>query len=375
VFAENRLTGVIIPGSVTVIGEAAFTENQLINVTISDGVTVIDKAAFADNRLTGITIPDSVTSIGAGAFCMNDIAELTIPRGISSIEKGVFAANSLVSVTIPNNVTVIEASAFAYNDALARINIGPNVTIAQNAFENGFAGYYEENESKAGTYILDNGSWMPESRPEDGQAAAQPRKLREVIIDAGHGGKDNGATATHTINGKQIVLKEKEISLSIAIALKEKLLLAFPDTKISLTREDDTYISLGERMEPLNFRELPPNETALYISIHTNWSPDTNFRGYRFFVNERRPKNDESFQLAAMLGMEFASEYKDHEIPNRGILERQFITFINPYIPVVMLEMGNINNRDDASLLCAVQGLERCATALVKGIAAYMDTL
>jgi len=211
----------------------------------------------------------------------------------------------------------------------------------------------------------------PIDKTVDKQATAQPLKIREVIIDAGHGGEDNGAAAVHIINGKEILLKEKDVSLGLAIALKKKLLLTFPDTKVSLTREEDVRIPFEKRMEPINSRELDTNETALYISIHTNWSSDTSFRGYRFFVNERHPKNDESFQLAAMLSMEFAREYKEHEIPNRGILERQFITFINPYIPVVMLEMGNINNLKDA-LLYADEGLERCAAALAKGIAAYI---
>lgn len=154
---------------VTEIGRYAFSSSELTNVTIPGSVTVIGEAAFADNRLTSITIPNSVQSIGAGAFGMNDLVEVTIPKGISVIEKLVFAGNSLISVTIPHNVTTIGDMAFAYNDALVRISIGPNVAIAQDAFENGFADYYIENGCKAGIYIFDSGSWIPERGPEDGQ--------------------------------------------------------------------------------------------------------------------------------------------------------------------------------------------------------------
>ena len=211
------------------------------------------------------------------------------------------------------------------------------------------------------------------AQQENSLEAVQAKKGGKVIIiDVGHGGKDSGATASHIINGEQIIMKEKDISLGIAMALKEKLILAFPDTKVFLTREDDVYIPLSERMEPADSQGLDTNKTALYISIHTNWSANKNFRGYRFFVNDNHPKNDESFQLATMLSLEFSREYEEHEIPNRGILNRQFIPLNSLFIPTVMLEMGNINNSEDAALLSADQEFDRCASALAKGIAAYL---
>jgi len=211
------------------------------------------------------------------------------------------------------------------------------------------------------------------AQQENSLEAVQAQKgVMAIIIDAGHGGKDPGALASHRINGEQIALKEKDISLGIAMALKEKLLLAFPGTRIILTREDDVSIPLTERTGAVNSHGLDTNGTALFISIHTNWSAYKNMRGYAFFVNDSHPNNDESFQLAAMLSLEFAREYKEHEIPNRGIINRQFMMSSVPYIPTVMLEMGNINNGDDAALLCADQEFDRCASALVKGIATYL---
>jgi len=201
------------------------------------------------------------------------------------------------------------------------------------------------------------------------------RSVGTIIIDAGHGGRDNGATATHIIDGKQVNVKEKEITLGIATILKEKLASLFPYTKIILTREDDVTVPLRDRMEPINPQRLDSNEMTLYISIHTNWSFDAKTRGYGFCINNSHPKNGESFQLSAAFGKEFSKAYKEHEIPNRGIINRRFLTSNDPYIPAVMLEMGNINNYEDAALLCADQGFERCAAALAGGIAAYMEAL
>ena len=65
-----KLTTVIIPNSVTSIGEEAFQGcTKLASVTIGNSVTRIGKYAFSGcSSLTSVTIPNSVTSIGAQAF-------------------------------------------------------------------------------------------------------------------------------------------------------------------------------------------------------------------------------------------------------------------------------------------------------------------
>gem|GEM_PF-3324933 len=67
-FAENHLTSVIIPSSVTSIEDWTFLRNHLTSVTIPANVTSIGAEAFLENRLTSVSIPNSVTSIGERAF-------------------------------------------------------------------------------------------------------------------------------------------------------------------------------------------------------------------------------------------------------------------------------------------------------------------
>ena len=112
----RSLTSLVIPDSVTNIGDYAFSGCwSLSSVVIPDSVNSIGNGAFYDCRsLTDIVIPDSVTRIGACTFgeC-SSLTGIVIPDGITSIEAGAFVGcSSLSSVVIPNSVTSIGNKAF-----------------------------------------------------------------------------------------------------------------------------------------------------------------------------------------------------------------------------------------------------------------------
>jgi len=135
-FRHNRLTNVSIPGSVTYIGEAAFSHNRITSVTIPDGVTSIGSSVFSHNQLTSVTIPGSVTSIMGDAFYYNRITSVTIPDSVTYIGWGAFSHNQLTSVTIPGSVTSIMGDAFYYN-RITSVTIPDSVTyIGWGAFGN-----------------------------------------------------------------------------------------------------------------------------------------------------------------------------------------------------------------------------------------------
>ena len=100
---------------------------------------------------------------------------------------------------------------------------------------------------------------------------AQKASLRTIIIDAGHGGKDNGARGTYSL--------EKDICLGVALKLGKNLESAFPDIKILYTRKTDVYPELKARADFAN-----ANKGDLFISIHVNAAPPirhNKFAGYR----------------------------------------------------------------------------------------------
>lgn len=129
--AQNKLTSVTIPDSVTSIGSYAFSGcSSLTSVTIPSSVTSIGQAAFRWCGLTSITIPDSLTSINSEVFYgCSKLTSITIPDSVTSIDSGSFYdCTSLTSVTIPNSVTSIGTSAFSGCKALTSITIPSSVT-------------------------------------------------------------------------------------------------------------------------------------------------------------------------------------------------------------------------------------------------------
>jgi hypothetical protein len=112
---------------------------------------------------SNLIIPDRINNIPVTgidrAFMERNIQSVIIPHGIMYIEQGSFFNNKLRSIVIPSSVKLINSGAFWENN-LTSITIGDNVDIGQNAFDNNFMDYYDQNGRKGGTYNLVNGRWV-----------------------------------------------------------------------------------------------------------------------------------------------------------------------------------------------------------------------
>lgn len=161
----ESLTSVEIPSSVTYIGLATFSDCVELSspIRIPDGVTTIDYSTFRNCiKLPRVEIPSSVTSIEEWAFAgCASLTELEIPSSVTYISKGAFSQCSelsssikmpdgltsigdymftecfkLPSVEIPSSVTSIGEYAFTGCASLTELEISSNVTsIGKGAFE------------------------------------------------------------------------------------------------------------------------------------------------------------------------------------------------------------------------------------------------
>ena len=135
----SSLSEIVIPSSVTSIGDWAFSRcNSLSEIVIPSSVTSIGDSAFSFcDSLSEIVIPSSVTSIGKYAFSFCDsLSEIVIPSSVTSIGDHAFSdCRSLFEIVIPSSVTSIGNSAFSCCDSLSEIVIPSSVaSIGDSAF-------------------------------------------------------------------------------------------------------------------------------------------------------------------------------------------------------------------------------------------------
>ena len=97
------------------------------------------------------------------------------------------------------------------------------------------------------------------------------QKVNTVVIDAGHGGHDTGALGKNS--------REKDITLAIAIQLRDYIRQNMPETKVIMTRDKDVFVELYRRAKIAN-----ENNADLFISIHCNSTKSPIVLGTETFV-------------------------------------------------------------------------------------------
>ncbi|MDR2073284.1 MAG: N-acetylmuramoyl-L-alanine amidase [Spirochaetaceae bacterium] len=223
-------------------------------------------------------------------------------------------------------------------------------------------------------------------------------RVAAIIVDPGHGGKDPGAVGTHTIGGKTLRSVEKDLTLAVSKGLAALLQSAYPEKRILLTRNGDTYPTLEDRVNIANTVSLKDNEAIIYISIHANASLNKSARGYEVWYlppETRRELIDRDKYadavevipiLNAMLEEEFTSESTrmgrfilnrfqetlGNRIPSRGLKAENWYVVRNARMPAVLVELGFVTNPDDAALMADQNYLKLFSEGLYKGITDFV---
>lgn len=101
----------------------------------------------------------------------------------------------------------------------------------------------------------------------------QKSGLRTIVIDAGHGGKDEGAHGAYSF--------EKDVALAVALKLQAQIEEEMPDVKVVMTRTTDVYPGLHERANLANY-----SKGDLFISIHCNDAAPVTHSEFTGYENE-----------------------------------------------------------------------------------------
>jgi N-acetylmuramoyl-L-alanine amidase len=226
-------------------------------------------------------------------------------------------------------------------------------------------------------------------------------KLRTLVIDAGHGGRDPG---TH--GG---VAKEKHIALKIALETGKLIKANVPGVKVIFTRTQDVFIPLDERAEIAN-----KNKADLFISVHCNANPiseaiygtETYTMGLHksednlavanrenaVIVQESGYENkyegfDPASPMAYILFSNYQSAYIEKSLhfadllesqfkfrtgrKSRGVRQAGFLVLWKTTMPSVLVEVGYLSNKNEEKFLNTTQGQSYLASAIYRAFKEY----
>ena len=213
-----------------------------------------------------------------------------------------------------------------------------------------------------------------------------------VVLDAGHGGDDEGARGAHGI-------VEKELVLDVARRLRARLAAA--GLRVLLTRDSDVYVPLVERTRIAN-----EAHGDLFISIHANAASASAARGIETYFLSLEASDDAARQVAArenaafrdltvpavavddplvgILGDLAASELMQESdefarlaqrevasldgAPSRGVKQAPFVVLMGLEMPAALVEIGFVTKPHDARALASPERRERIAQALARAV-------
>ena len=222
-------------------------------------------------------------------------------------------------------------------------------------------------------------------------------KVERIVIDAGHGGHDQG---TEGPKG----LLEKDLVLDVAMRLG-KLIGERMGAEVIYTRSDDTFIPLEQRTALANEKKAD-----LFLSIHANSSPYPRIAGIEtFYLNfsdskealdvaarENASSQKSIFELQDIIqkitqhdkaeeSKEFASRlqaalyaFSARNVPgekNRGVKKAPFVVLIGASMPSVLAEIGFLSNPREEALLKKPDYRQKLAEALYRGVTRYSESL
>ena len=137
---SDNLRSVVLPNSVNTLGDRIFFDCQsLISVRLPEGITVFPSGMFVNcYRLSSIVIPPTVTRIESNAFSGSGLASIDIPESVTYIgEEACSSCSSLSSVDIPNSVTELGSGVFSYCSELRYIHLPENLVVIPSLLLNG----------------------------------------------------------------------------------------------------------------------------------------------------------------------------------------------------------------------------------------------
>ena len=240
-------------------------------------------------------------------------------------------------------------------------------------------------------------SARPASSGSSSLTRALGLKLNRIVLDAGHGGHDQGTSGAKGLLEKDLVL---DVTLRLGKLIEQGL-----GAQVIYTRADDTFIPLEGRTSLANEKKAD-----LFLSIHANSSSVRTITGVEtYYLNfsdskeamdlaarENAASQRSIFELQDLLqkitlhekideSREFASRvqsalfsFSTRNFPsqrNRGVKKAPFVVLIGAQMPSILAEIGFVTNPREEQLLMRGDYRQKLAESLYRGVAKYAESL
>ena len=232
-------------------------------------------------------------------------------------------------------------------------------------------------------------------------------KIKTIVIDPGHGGKDSGTMGT-----KRFKIYEKHVALSVSLKLGKYISESFPEIDVIYTRSSDVFLELNERTEIAN------NANAdLFISIHCDGFTNPKPSGASVFVmgmsklkanmdvamrenaaiyledNYQQkyegfdPKSPESYIVFSLMqntylnqSLKIAEEVENQfatsaNRKSRGVKQAPFYVISRTNMPSILIECGFLTNPKEEEFLHSDLGQDYIASAIFRAFRTYKENI
>ena len=231
---------------------------------------------------------------------------------------------------------------------------------------------------------------------------APQQRVRKVVIDAGHGGKDSGALGSKN--------KEKDITLKIALQLGKYIKTYLQEVEVIYTRTTDEFLPLHERVQMAN-----ASHADVFISIHCNSLPkakkyisgtETYVMGlhkaeenlavakrenevilleedYKTHYENYDPSSPEAHIIFSMyqnaylgqsilLAEKVENQFKTRaKRSSRGVRQAGFVVLCTTTMPSILVETGFLSNAEEEAYLASEKGQIYIASAIYRAFKEY----
>ena len=232
-------------------------------------------------------------------------------------------------------------------------------------------------------------------------------KIRTIVIDPGHGGKDSGTMGT-----KRFKIYEKHVALAVSLKLGKYISDAFPEVEVIYTRDSDFFLELNERTEIAN-----KANADLFISIHCDGFTNPKPSGASVFVmgmsklkanmdvamrensaiyledNYKKkydgfdPKSPESYIVFSLMqntylnqSLKIAEQVETQfstraNRKSRGVKQAPFYVISRTNMPSILIECGFLTNPKEEEFLHSEIGQDYIASAIFRAFRSYKESV